>query len=328
MLSMRYYKATHPEDGRNRIVVDNEGQLKPPRSDRDMARMIAEVARSVRSDAVICGTESGALFRLVHEIGDDLRPIAATPSADTYDALSRDGFDVVRLSARVAHKYTQARYAIAMALNAGKVKAGQLVVCAIGHDLCIGGGDLVVVTDIESSAGDLRLSDLVKLTDGIRPDTLQTTLSVACKIGRVTRSGKPLGALLVLGDSKNVLERSRQLILNPFEGHEEANRTVRNPDIHEMLVELAKLDGAFVLRGDGFIQTAGAFLAAPTTAVSVPRGLGARHLTAAAVTAHTNATAVVVSSTDGEVRVFSRGELVLQLDPELPLMATPEEMEP
>jgi DNA integrity scanning protein DisA with diadenylate cyclase activity len=103
---------------------------------------------------------------------------------------------------------------------------------------------------------------------------------------------------------------------------------VLNPDIHEMLVELAKLDGAFVLRGDGFIQTAGAFLAALTTEVSVPRGLGARHLTAAAITARTNATAVVVSATDGDVRVFSRGELVLQMDPELPLLVTSKELKP
>jgi DNA integrity scanning protein DisA with diadenylate cyclase activity len=290
--------------------------------------MIGSVARSVRADAVICGTETGALFRHLREAGDGLRLVAATPVADTHDALCRDGSDVVRLSVRVAHKYTQARYAIAMAVNAGKVSAGQLVVCAIGHDLCNGGGDLILVTDIESGAGELKLSELVKLTDGIRPDTLQTTLSVACKIGRVTRSGKPLGALLVLGDSKNVLDSSRQLILNPFEGHEGANRTVLNLDIHGMLVELAKLDGAFVLRGDGFIQTAGAFLAAPTTEVSVPRGLGARHLTAAAVTARTNATAVVVSSTDGDVRVFSRGELVLQVDPELPLLSTPREKKP
>ncbi len=308
-------------------MTGKEGQSRPPRSDRDLARMIAEVARSVASDAVICGTETGELFRHLHEIGEGLRLTAATPNADTHDALSRDGFDVVRLSVRVAHKYTQARFAVAAALNAGKVSAGQLVVCAIGHDLCNGGGDLVLVTDIESSAGDLRLSELVKLTDGIRPDTLQIMLGVACKIGRITRTGRPLGALFVLGDSENVLERSRQLVLNPFEGHEEATRTVMNPDTHQMLVEFAKLDGAFVLRGDGFIRTAGTFLAAPTTAVSVPRGLGARHLTAAAVTARTNATAVVVSATDGDVRVFSRGELVLQMDPEMPLPASSRQMQ-
>ena len=99
-----------------------------------------------------------------------------------------------------------------------------------------------------------------------------------------------------------------------------------NPDVYEILVEFAKLDGASVLRGDGFIRTAGTFLAAPTTAVSVPRGLGARHLTAAAVTARTNATAVAMSSTDDDVRMFSRGELVPQMDPELPLPATSKQM--
>ena len=266
-------------------------------------------------DAVICGTETGELFRHLHEIGEDLRLVAATPNADTHDALSRDGFDVVRLAVRVAHKYTQARFAVAVALNAGKVSAGQLVVCAIGHDLCNGGGDLVLVTDIEPSAGDLRLSELVKLTDGIRPDTLQIMLDVASKIGRVTRTGKPLGALFMLGDSENVLEQSRQLILNPFEGHEETNRTVMNPDIHEMLVELAKLDGAFVLRGDGFIRDGWHIPGRTHDRGQRSPGLGARHLTAAAVTARTNATAVVVSATDGDIRVFSRGELVLQMDP-------------
>jgi DNA integrity scanning protein DisA with diadenylate cyclase activity len=303
-------------------------QSRAPRSDRELARMIFEVARSVDSDAVICGTETGALFRHLHEIGGDLRLIAATPNPETEDALSRDGFDVVRLSVRVAHKYTQARFAVAVALNAAKVSAGQLVVCAIGHDLCNGGGDLVLVTDVEPSAGELRLSELVKLTDGIRPDTLQVMLEVAGRIGRITRTGKPLGALFLLGDSEKVLEGSRQLILNPFEGHDAANRTVMNADIHEMLVELAKLDGAFVIRGDGFIRTAGIFLAAPTTEVTVPQGLGARHLTAAAVTARTHATAVVVSSTDGDVRVFSQGALVLQMDPETPLPATSKQKEP
>jgi DNA integrity scanning protein DisA with diadenylate cyclase activity len=92
-----------------------------------------------------------------------------------------------------------------------------------------------------------------------------------------------------------------------------------NARIHEMLLELAKLDGAFIVRGDGFIRTAGAFLAASQTDTEVPAGLGARHFAAAAVTARTSATAVVVSSTDGHVRVFSTGQLVLQMDPDVPL---------
>ncbi len=122
------------------------------------------------------------------------------------------------------------------------------------------------------------------------------------------------------------MEGATQLILNPFQGHEDADRMLTNTSIHEMLLELAKLDGAFIVRGDGFIRTAGAFLAASETDIEVPAGLGSRHFTAAAVTARTNATAVVVSSTDGYVRVFSSGQLVLQMDPDVPLAPLPKDI--
>ena len=88
-----------------------------------------------------------------------------------------------------------------------------------------------------------------------------------------------------------------------------------NPDIYDALVELSKLDGAFVVRGDGFIQSAGVFLA--SVEIDLPAGLGARHMAAAAVTKRTAATAVVVSATDGNVRVFSAGKLVLHMDPDV-----------
>jgi DNA integrity scanning protein DisA with diadenylate cyclase activity len=298
---------------------EKQKQSEPIRSDADLARIIAQVAQSVPADAVICGTETGSLFRLVQEATGGLRLIAATPNGDTHDALTREGFDVLRLSVRVAHKYSQVRYAVSMALNTGKVSAGDLVVCAVGHNLCHGSGDLILVTDVETSAADVALSDLVKLTDGIRPNTLEAALQVACKIGRIARRGKRVGVILVLGDSDEVLQGSKQLILNPFHGHEDADRMLTSPDIHEMLIELAKLDGAFIVRGDGFIRTAGAFLAVSAVDFAVPAGLGARHVAAAAATARTGATAVVVSSTDGHVRAFSGGELVLQLDPDVPL---------
>ena len=46
-----------------------------------------------------------------------------------------------------------------------------------------------------------------------------------------------------------------------------------NPDIHEALIELSKLDGAFVVRGDGFIQSAAVFLASPSTEIDLRAGL-------------------------------------------------------
>ena len=108
------------------------------------------------------------------------------------------------------------------------------------------------------------------------------------------------------------------LIPNPFKGHEDALRRLTSPAIQDTLIELAKLDGAFVVRGDGFIQSAAVFLATGNCELHVPAGLGAKHTAAAAVTARCGAIAIVVSATDGNVRVFSNGKMVMQLDPDVP----------
>ena len=176
-----------------------------------------------------------------------------------------------------------------------------------------------LLDDLEQGIERLVITDLVKLTDGIRPTVLEAALAVACRIGRVVRrGGERMGAIFILGDSIKVLEGSRQLVPNPFHGHEDQLRRLTNPDIHDALVEFSKLDGAFVVRGDGFIQSAGVFLIPNDVELQLPAGLGARHTAAAAITANTAATAVVVSATDGNVRIFSDGKLVMQLDPEVP----------
>jgi hypothetical protein len=47
----------------------------------------------------------------------------------------------------------------------------------------------------------------------------------------------------------------------------------------------------------------------------VPLGLGARHIAAAGISQDTDAIAIVVSETLGEVRVFQKGRCVMQLNP-------------
>ena len=102
-----------------------------------------------------------------------------------------------------------------------------------------------------------------------------------------------------------------------------AINSIRSPRTDEDLarlvvsVELSKLDGAFVLRGDGFIQAAGVFLTSPPAETELVSGLGTRHAAAAAVTMRTAATAIIVSATDGLVQAFSGGKLALQIDPEI-----------
>ena len=294
--------------------------IRPPRSDEDLARMVVSVAKATQVDGIICITETGLLAQHLYRLSGHFRVIATTTNSQTYDTLTKTGLEVIRLPLRTADKYTQIRHAISVVLQSSSVSIGDLVVCAIGHDVYQEEGDLVVLTEIEASIEKLAVSDLLKLTDGIQPKVLEAAVTVACKISRAARRGNRLGAIFMLGDSLNVLEGSKQLVPNPFQGHDKTNRMLTNPDIHDALVELSKLDGAFVLRGDGFIQAAGVFLTSPSTAeTELVSGLGTRHAAAAAVTMRTTATAIIVSATDGQVRAFSCGKMVLLIDPEIAL---------
>ena len=225
--------------------------------------MIISVAEATRVDSIICITETGALAQDLHRLSGEFRIIATTTNNDTYDTLAKAGLEVIRLPLHTADKFTQIRHAFTVALRASSVSIGDLVVCAIGHDVYQGEGNLIVLTELEASVEKLAVSDLIKLTDGIQPKVLEAAVTVACMIGRAARRGKRIGAIFMLGDSLNVLEGSKQLVPNPFQGHDKSNRMLTNPDIHEALVELSKLDGAFVFRGDGFIQAAGVFLTSP-----------------------------------------------------------------
>lgn len=288
----------------------------PERSEERLAALTDQIAEIARADVIICTTETGLLARRIREAATDMLIVPVVHDAATHEQLRDDGFDVVRLPARVGDRYRQARLAIALAFREGKIQPGDVAVCAVGHTTSLGGGDLVLVTDIEEATTALVVSDLVRLTDGIRPQVLASVLEIAGRIGRVIRRGKTTGALFVIGDSDRVLEGTRQLVMNPFRGHEPHERMITSEGIGETIVELAKLDGAFVVRGDGLIRTAGTYLASHEGDVEVPAGLGARHAAGAAVSTDTDATAVVVSATDGYVRVFADGKLVMQMDPE------------
>ena len=208
-------------------------------------------------------------------MSDQIRVIAATTKRDTYDALTQAGLETILLPLRAIDKYSQVRHVVSVALKSSRISVGDLIVCALGRDVYQEEGDLVVLTDVEHSVENLSISDFLKLTDAIQPKVLEIAIAIACKIGRAARRGTRLGAIFMLGDSVRVLEDSKQLIPNPFQGHDEASRRITNSDIHDAIVELAKLDGAFVIRGDGLIQTAGTFLTSPKIKISLPAGLGA-----------------------------------------------------
>jgi DNA integrity scanning protein DisA with diadenylate cyclase activity len=124
-----------------------------------------------------------------------------------------------------------------------------------------------------------------------------------------------VGALFVLGDATAVMERSRQLGINPFYGYSERERNLLDPEVREAVRAFTTLDGAMVIRDDGVVLAAGRYLEVTEEDVKVQLGLAARHMAAAGITAATRATAFAVSQTTGVVRIFRNGHQTMKLAP-------------
>ena len=121
--------------------------------------------------------------------------------------------------------------------------------------------------------------------------------------------------MIVVGDVRNVLARSRTLGFDPFKGYRRKERNLRDHRVREAIKEIAQMDGAFVVARDGTVEAACRIIDAPNTGLTLPKGLGTRHWAAAAITNVTNALAVVVSQSTGTVRLFQKGEIILRIAP-------------
>jgi diadenylate cyclase len=154
--------------------------------------------------------------------------------------------------------------------------------------------------------------------DGVSAGVMDALIDLAVSIGVEGWEGRPVGALFVVGDSNTVMEKSRQLTLNPFQGYSEDEKNIMNPDVRHALHAFAVLDGAFIVREDGVVVAAGRYLNFDEDQeVDVPLGLGARHMAAAGISRDSDAIAIVVSQTSGSVRVFRKGRVAMELAPRM-----------
>src|SRR5512147_1486888 len=115
------------------------------------------------------------------------------------------------------------------------------------------------------------------------------------------------------------MEHSRPLILDPLLYHPDEKKHIENPDLRETVKELAQLDGAFIVSDSGIIVSACRYINATSEGISLPLGLGSRHMAAASITKQTEAVAVVVSESS-IVRVIDDAEIIAKILPELWLL--------
>lgn len=204
------------------------------------------------------------------------------------------------------------KMAVVSALSQGAFKEGDLVLCLTGR---IGRHiDTMMTMKIGSSLDDRVAIEGIKLGEEFNSQVIDALIQLALQIGQEGFEGHPIGTIICIGDHNAVMESSRQLTINPFQGLSEAERNLLDPRIREAIKNFSVLDGAFVIREDGVVLAAGRYLSSPDDAnVKIPLGLGARHAAAATITNSTKCIAMVVSQTSGAVRLFKEGNIVLEL---------------
>ena len=152
------------------------------------------------------------------------------------------------------------------------------------------------------------------LTQSVSPGVFERVIQLASELATEGREGKHVGALFVIGDSDKVSEYCSQLVINPFRGYPEEERNILDESLEETVKEFSALDGAFIIRGDGTVVSAGTYLQPGKRGEKLPQGLGARHEAASSITASTDAIAVTISESTGTVTTFRGGKIIMEIE--------------
>jgi DNA integrity scanning protein DisA with diadenylate cyclase activity len=154
-----------------------------------------------------------------------------------------------------------------------------------------------------------ELSILCSGTD-VTPDVLDPVIKIAVEIAREGREGQAIGTSFIVGDTENVLNHSKQFVLNPFHGYHEAERQITDIGIRGNIKEFAQLDGAFIITSKGVVEAAGRCITVDMSKVNLPGGMGSRHSSVAGITQVTKSIGVVVSQSGGSISIFRNGKIV------------------
>lgn len=274
----------------------------------------ARVALDTHAGAVILAASLPAERELLKNLlSSDVRVLTASGGANG----GQDGELLVLPEMRLRRR-GRAKIALLEAIAAGYLTPGQRVVVVSGNESRSGYElDTIAVIELDDEEDfldgqmDAPLAVLGEVADAAAFDAV---LHLCVELGREGKEGKNVGLILTLGDHESVLNRSAPLVLNPFEGHPEDQRSIMSPSARRALVEFSGMDGAFVLRSDGVVIAAGRYLEELAPENSVPSGLGARHRAAAGITASTRSIAFVVSESTGDTRVFGGGRLLMTIE--------------
>ncbi len=285
-------------------------QTQQNRVNRLMLREAQRVAKGAACDALMVfgDTFIGGVDRAAFDL--KIKTILVTRNPIEPGGNERDFAETIQVRSFSNQRMAQLRSAILVALTRGVLKFTDRICCLDGMT---GSNqfDTLVVVDIEREFQTLltgQTADL--LPEDVKPEVLERVLAVATELAVEGREGRPVGCLFVVGDSEKVAALCKPLVLNPFFGYKEEERNILNPFMDETVKEFSSIDGAFTIRGDGVVESAGSLIQATDSNHALPSGLGSRHAAAAAISVASNCIAIVVSSSTSQVTLFRRGVML------------------
>jgi len=205
------------------------------------------------------------------------------------------------------------KIAVAKGIVLGFFKRGDKIVCLSGVPK-FGYADSIIVIDVGKEFEILTSDFISDVIENVRPEVFNAVLNLACELAAQGRESKKIGTIFVLGDEEKVMQLSRQMIINPFLGYSEEQLNILNQELEETIKELSAIDGAFIIKENGVLVSAGRHLNAAIDSRDFPAGLGSRHIAAAGITNVTKAVAIVISESSGNVTVFKNGKLFVTIE--------------
>jgi DNA integrity scanning protein DisA with diadenylate cyclase activity len=308
------------EDVASRLPTPPEEQVGGAGS--DSAQVITRsLLRHVPGIVESCGAT--ALFVYVDAMDEDVLDFDLAVQAKVFCVTKAAGEEIKpRLGAlqclRIPNvpltRMGQVKIAVFLALSRGLIQHGDRVVflsgLATAKTL-----DTIIVAEVGREYEIFTSgADLTTASSKILPEVIERVVDIASELGSEGREGRAVGAMFVVGDTDRVLPLTRQLVLNPFKGYPPEERNILDYSLEETVKELATLDGAFIVRGEGVMETCGTYIRTTSQPeFDLPRGLGARHHAAAAITVVTDAIAVTVSESTGSITIFRGGRIITEI---------------
>ncbi|MHC1605072.1 MAG: DNA integrity scanning protein DisA nucleotide-binding domain protein [Candidatus Methanofastidiosia archaeon] len=267
-----------------------------------------ELAILTKADATLFCAESKKDIENAQslEIFDEINPIAVVTNKKLTGNIEKELF----LVTEIPNIFEKLKISIAGAMTEGLVKNDDVVVFinTTGNE-----NENVIMTTKARPLIDNGIYTILAHSQEIDPLVIYSALKIATQLGKKGREGKPVGITFIIGDSGDVLRHSTQITYNPFEG---SYVDISDGIVTSMIKEYSRLDGAFVISGKGKIVAAARYLESGKDDIKLPKGLGARHMSAAWISKNTNAIAVVLSESDNMIRIFAKGKMILEIDPD------------